>query len=103
MGLLEKRALKAFQDGAYKKLTSEINDIAGFNVKFEINWDTLALDEQSHLYEESFPKNEGAIYYGSAAYSFDNGVLTIDHQPTTNIDSIQERSEELAKILMKQM
>jgi hypothetical protein len=136
MGLLEKRALKAFQDGAYKKLTSEINDIAGFSVKFEVNWETLALDEQSHLYEESFPKvyfepiinafkeiaadkmgkdalketlkkiaikNEGGIYYGSAAYSFDKGVLTIDHQPTTNIDNVHERSEELAKILMKQM
>jgi hypothetical protein len=136
MGLLEKRALKAFQDGAYKNLTNEINKIAGFNVKFEVNWDTLALDEQSHLYEESFPKvyfqpiinafkeitsdqmgkdalketlkkiaikNEGGIYYGSGAYSFDKGVLTIDHQPTTNIDNIQERSEELAKVLMKQM
>jgi hypothetical protein len=136
MGLLEKRALKAFQDGAYKKLTGEINKIAGFNVDFDVNWETLALEDQSHLYEESFPKvyfepiikafteiasdemgkdalketlkkiiikNEGGVYYGSGAYSFDNGVLTIDHQPTTNIDNIQERSDELAKILMKQM
>jgi hypothetical protein len=136
MGLLEKRALKAFQDGAYKKLTSEINSIAGFDVKFDVQWEKLALDEQSHLYEESFPKvyfepiinafkeitsdkmgkealketlkkivikNEGDIYSGSRAYSFEKGVLTIDHTPTTNIDYVQERSDELAKILMKQM
>jgi hypothetical protein len=136
MGLLEKRALKAFQDDAYKKLTSEINAVAGFNVEFEVKWETLALEEQSHLYEDSFPKvyftpiinafkeitaddmgkealketlkkivikNVDQIYYGDRCYFFEKGVLTIDHMPTTNIDNIQERTEGLTKILMKQM
>jgi hypothetical protein len=136
MGLLEKRALKAFQDGEYKKMTNEINSIAGFNIEFDVKWETLALEEQSHLYEESFPKvyftpiinalkeitaddmgkealkgalkkvvikNQEQIYYGDRAYTFEKGVLTIDHMPTTNIDNIQERSDELTKVLMKQM
>src|SRR5689334_4744204 len=136
MGLQEKRALKTFQDDSYPKLTSEINTLAGYPILFEIKWDTLALDEYAHMYEECFPKvyftplinaikkitaddmgkealkealkkvvikNEGGFYYASSAYSFNGGVLTIDHQPFNNVDNITERSTELSALLMKNL
>lgn len=136
MGLLERRAVKAFQDGSYQSLTNEINTLAGYPIEFEVNWDTLAQEEYTHLYDEGFTKvyftplinaikeitiddmgkealkealkkvvikNEGEIYYGSKAYTFDGGVLTIDHQPFSNMDNISERSEELSKLLMKNL
>jgi hypothetical protein len=136
MGLAERRAVKAFQDGSYQTLTSEINTIAGYPIEFEVNWDTLALEEQTHLYEEGFTKvyftplinalkeitiddmgkealkeslkkvvikNEGGYYSASSAYSFDGGVLTIDHEPFSNIDYIADRSEGLSKLLMKNL
>jgi len=56
MGLLEKRAIKAFQDGSYKNLVKEINAIAGYELVFDVKWDSLASEEYAHLYEESFTK-----------------------------------------------
>lgn len=136
MGLQERRAVKAFQDDSYQKLTGEINTMAGFPIEFEVNWDTIALDDYSHMYEECFPKvyftplinavkeitaddmgkealkeslkkviikNEAGNVYGSNAYAFSGGVLTIDHQPFSNVDNITERSEELSKLLMKNL
>ena len=136
MGLLEKRAIKSFQENAYLNLVKEINTIAGFDIEFDVKWDTIALEDYASLYEEGFTKvyftpiinafkeisiddlgkqalketlnkviikNEKNISYGSYAYSYENKCLTIDHQPITNIDNIDERSTELAKLLMKQM
>jgi hypothetical protein len=136
MGLLEKRALKTFQDENYQKLTSEINTLAGYPIEFDVKWPTLALDEKASIYEEGFTKvyftplieaikgivtddmgkealkealkkvvikNEGDHVYGSNAYSFDAGVLTIDHQPFSNIDNVTERSMELSKLLTKHL
>jgi hypothetical protein len=136
MGLSEKRALKTFQDDSYQKLTSEINNLAGYPLEFEVKWETLALDEKASIYEESFTKvyfqplvdaireiitddmgkkalkealkkvvikNEGGNVYGSNAYSFNGGVLTIDHEPFSNIDNVTERSMELGKLLMKNL
>ena len=136
MGLSERRAVKAFQDGSYVTLTNEINTLAGYPIIFEVNWDTLALEEQTHLYEEGFTKvyfaplinaikeitvddmgkealketlkkvvikNEGGYYSAPSAYSFNDGVLTIDHEPFSNIDYITDRSEGLAKLLMKNL
>jgi hypothetical protein len=136
MGLLEKRALLAFQENEYKTLITEINSIAGYTIDIEVNWDSLAEEDYTQMYPEGFTKvyftpiidafkeitiddlgkealkatlkkivikNEGDIYSASYAYVFSNGVLTIDHKPFTNIDNIEERSKELASLLMKQM
>lgn len=54
MGLLEKRAVKAFQEGSYKKLTDEINSLAGYTIEFEVNWDSLAVEEYAEMYDEFF-------------------------------------------------
>jgi hypothetical protein len=136
MGLQERRAVKTFQDGSYQNLTNEINTLAGYPLELDVNWDTLALEEYSHMYDEGFTKvyftplinalkdittddmgkealketlkkvvikNEAGNCYGSTAYKFDGGVLTIDHLPFSNIDNITERSEELSKLLMKNL
>jgi hypothetical protein len=56
MGLQEKRVLKEFQEGSYKKLTTEINTLAGYEIEFEVKWDKLALDNESAKYDNSFSK-----------------------------------------------
>ncbi|MFT3701164.1 MAG: hypothetical protein QM802_02280 [Agriterribacter sp.] len=136
MGLIEKRAIKAFQDTAYVNLVKEINTIAGYPVEFDVKWETLADPDYPHMYEEGFTKvyftpvinalkeitvddlgkealketlkkivitNEKDIYYGCYAYAYDNGTLTIDHKPFTNIDDITDRSNELVKFLSSKM
>lgn len=132
MGLIEKKAIQSFQDGAYIRLTKEIHAISGLPVEFDVNWDSLSVPDYTQMYEEGFTKvyftpvinalkeitsdslgkeaiksalkkivikNEGAIYYAENAYSFDNGVLIIDHEPCTNIDDIKERTDVLSKLL----
>lgn len=132
MGLIEKRAIKSFQDGAFIRLTNEISTIAGVPVEFEVDWDSISVPDYTQMYEEGFTKvyftpvinalkeitsdtlgkeaiknalkkivikNEGAVYYAENAYTFDNGVLTIDHEPCTNIDDIKERTGVLSKLL----
>lgn len=56
MGLAERRAVKDFQDKQYPELKRALDAAAGFGVEVEVNWDTLAQDEMSHLYAEAFPK-----------------------------------------------
>lgn len=136
MGLIEKRAIKDFQDKDYINLTKEINAIAGFLVEFEVHWDSLALEGSSDMYKEGFTKvyfipvinafkeitsddmgkealketlkkivikNQIGAYSPGSAYSFEGGVLTIDHEPTTNIDDVNNRSEALTKLLSSKM
>ena len=136
MGLLEKRAAKAFQEGSYKKFTDEINSLAGYTIEFEVNWDSLAVEEYTEMYEEFFSevyfipvvnavkeivaddmgkaalketlkkiviKNEGEIYSASSAYSFANGILTIDHLPYNNVNNTVERTTVLTELLMKSL
>lgn len=45
--------------------------------------------------------NKHDIYYGDRWASFDkpSGVLTLDHQPTSNVDNIDERAKGLQKEL----
>ncbi|NER07899.1 MAG: hypothetical protein F6K17_37785 [Okeania sp. SIO3C4] len=54
MGLNEKRAIKSIQDGLFPKMKQETLEILGFEVEFEVKWDTLIIDDISHLYEEGF-------------------------------------------------
>jgi hypothetical protein len=56
MGLQEKRALKEFQEGSYKKLIEEINSLVGYEIEFEVRWEKIALDNESAKYENSFSK-----------------------------------------------
>lgn len=56
MGLAEKRIAKAFQEKNYVELTAEINKLAGKELDFEVNWDTLIKDGQSQFYEDGWTK-----------------------------------------------
>jgi len=56
MGLSDKRAVKAYQENIYPGIKSKVDNAAGFEVCVEVDWDTLAVDELGHLYEEAFAK-----------------------------------------------
>jgi hypothetical protein len=136
MGLVEKRALKDFQENQYPKFVSEINALAGFELEMEVNWDKMALEDYSHLYVEGFSKiyfepiigalkeitkddlgknalketvnkivitNENDHSSSPSAFYFNEKTLKLDHQPFTNIDNIDDRTNGLATFLMKQM
>lgn len=136
MGLLEKRAVKEYQDNKYNALVSEINQIAGYEIEFDVKWDTLAVNDHSHLFEEGFTKvyfmpvinalkeitkddlgkealketlkkiivkNEEGISYYESAYSYSEKVLTIDHEPFTNMDNVSDRSNFLVEFLSSKM
>ena len=38
-------------------------------------------------------------FYGGDSITFDDGVLTIDHKPVTNIDDVQLRAEAIIRLL----
>ncbi len=136
MGLAERRAIKAFQDDRFPAFRQRIADAAGFEVPVEVNWESLALEGEAHLYDECWPKvyfepliaglksvgrdemgkealrsalkkvvvqNTTGAYYGDRWTSFEGGVLTLEHLPTTNADSVQERTDGLVQTLEKNL
>lgn len=42
-------------------------------------------------------------FYGGDSVSFDDGVLTIDHKPVTNIDEVQVRAEAIIRLLESEL
>ena len=54
MGLAERRATKDFQDKHFPDLSKEIQKEAGFPVPIEVTWEQLAVEGQSHNYQESW-------------------------------------------------
>lgn len=136
MGLQEKRAITAFQENTFVDLVKEINAIAGYEPEVDVKWDTLAVADYGHLYNEGFTKvyfdpliatlkeiaaddlgiealketlkkiiikNEGNFGSPKSAYSFADGVLTIDHSPITNINDVAERTKYLVQFLSSKM
>lgn len=134
MGLAERRAIKHFQEQRFPELKRQVEEAAGKALEFEIAWDKLALEDQAHLYEESWTKvyfqplikafravciddlgkeavqsgvrkvvitNESGVYSGGRWATFESGVVTLDHEPTSNVDSIDERAEGLVRVLEK--
>jgi hypothetical protein len=133
MGLAERRAIKHFQDTQLPVLEKAIDDAAGFEVPLETDWNALAVDDYTHMYDEAFAKvyfqpialalaevaqddmgrealksglkriaiRNSADKYGDDAISFEDGVLTIDHHPVTNIDDIEPRKRTIVRLLEK--
>jgi len=56
MGLAEKRVVKSFQEGTYQGFVKQINDIIEKPLEIEVQWDQLAENGMSHLYESHWPK-----------------------------------------------
>jgi len=68
-----------------------------------ITADDLGKEALKETVKKIVIKNEGGFYSAGSAYSFENGVLTIDHQPVSNIDDISDRSSHLEKFLSSKM
>lgn len=132
MGLQEKRAIEAFKENEFISLVKDLNTVAGYEPEIEVKWDTLAVADYGHLYNEGFTnvyfeplinalkeiatdelgkealketlkkiviKNESNFGSAKSAYSFADGVLTIDHSPITNINDVAERTKYLVQFL----
>jgi hypothetical protein len=56
MGLAERRAAKNFETTQFPALKKEIDEAAKFAVPVEVAWDTLAVADYAHLYDEAWPK-----------------------------------------------
>ncbi len=129
MGLAERRAIKAFQDNKFPALKSEIDQAAGFPVELEVAWETLAVDDYDHLYDEALPK----VYFlplteafkaitiddmgrdalkdglkkvifrhsGTNELSFQDGIVILDHSPISNLDYWEDRKKTLQHALEK--
>jgi len=66
MGLDEKRAAKSFEEGKFPALKKTILDAAGFDIAIEVDWDKLAVDKMSHLYDKSWDK----LYFAAIESAF---------------------------------
>jgi hypothetical protein len=135
MGLAERRAIKAVEDKFFPAFKKDLDAAAGFDVPVEVKWETLALEDQTHLYEQCIPKvyfeplvaavkaicvddmgkealkgglkkvilcntKDASSYRG---FSFEDGVLTIDHRPTSNVDDIDERTKGIQEMVEKKL
>jgi len=69
----------------------------------EVVTDDMGKEALKEALKKVVIKNEGGNVYGSNAYSFNKGVLTIDHEPFSNIDNITERSMALKALLLKNL
>ncbi len=132
MGLAERRAAKKFEDTQYPQLKKQLDEAAHFAVTVDVNWQSLALDGQEHLYEEGWTavyftpliealqgicvddmgrdalkaklkriviRNTAGVYSAGSMVTFEDGVLTLDHEPTTNIGDVRDRREAIQKTL----
>ncbi|MGL4631457.1 MAG: hypothetical protein ACRCVT_09655 [Leadbetterella sp.] len=51
LGLIERRALKKFQENRYPNLLKELNTAAGYTVTVEVKWESICRPGQSELYD----------------------------------------------------
>lgn len=132
MGLAERRATKAFIDNIFPSYRKQIQDIVGFEVPIDVQWNFLAADDKAKDYEDDWPKvyfrplidalravasddigkealgeelkriniqNSTGNYSSDRWASFRNGVLTIDHDPHTNVDYVEDRKNGIINTL----
>lgn len=56
MGLAERRAAKDFETNRYPAVKKDVDAAAKFDVPMEVKWDSLAVAEYAHMYEEAWLK-----------------------------------------------
>lgn len=56
MGLAEKRVLAAWQEKEFKEWQTKLNTIAGFEIPFDVRWETLLEDGRATLMNEGYTK-----------------------------------------------
>jgi hypothetical protein len=127
MGLLERRAAKAFQDGAFPALKARIDAAAGHELTLDIDWESLQRPGESALYAECWPKVffepligalEGVAIddlgkealrdglrnvtirdSGALAVRLEAGDLLVDYPAVANVDDVEERRREIQRVL----
>jgi hypothetical protein len=63
MGLEEKRAVKAAQEGWFPKRQKELNDLAGCEVPYEVDWESFADDMKGlNWFENNGPNQVGLAF-----------------------------------------
>ena len=55
MGLKEKRAAREFQENPLHSLKKQIFTAAKFEFEIDVNWDTIAIDDYAHLFDQTLP------------------------------------------------
>jgi hypothetical protein len=137
MGLVEKRAIKNFQDTKFVELEKEINTLAGYPIEFQVAWDELAAPDYADSYVEYFTnvyfqpiidsfkviavddmgkeglkeilkkiyiKNDGTVTSEVRAYNFEDGVLTVNHDPVVNAYRVDDNmAKTLTELLSSKM
>ena len=56
MGLAEKRVIKSFQDEKFNQINEEINTIVGKKLEIDVNWESIAEEGMSNMYDEAWSK-----------------------------------------------
>ncbi len=64
-----------------------------------ITVDQMGKDALKAALKKIIIKNTDSHYSAPGCYKFENGVLTFDHQPCSNVDDIKDRARELQKML----
>lgn len=67
MGLAERRAIKEFGEKITPDYQQKLQDITGKNIELEIDWDSLAIEGNSHLYKDWEP-----IFFEPLVKAFEN-------------------------------
>jgi hypothetical protein len=131
MGLVERRATKAFQDGALPELEKRIAAAAAQPLAIEVDWTSLEAEGYGHLYAEAWPK----VYFepliaalaavaidemgreaiaakletvlirnsGTRGNHFEGGVLTLDYDSVANLEDGAERTREIQTLLERNL
>jgi hypothetical protein len=130
MGVEEQAAVENFRNSLYRGLAARIEHAAGTDVDMEVAWETLA-DTDIDYYEalskvyfepliiafQSIASNEAGAQFlrkqlkkvviknsGKApGFSYQEGILVIDHKPSSEIEYVDQRAEELEQILKQNL
>ncbi|MFO0728146.1 MAG: hypothetical protein U1E65_30475 [Myxococcota bacterium] len=129
MGLAERRAAKAFQDNKFSAIQKALEDVIGFPVKVEVDWDSISTADYGHLYESAWTK----VYFepliaamrsitsddlgrdalkaslkkitirdeGSSWPTYEGGVLALKYLAVSNLDDVDERARTIRELMEK--
>jgi hypothetical protein len=92
MGLAERRVIQDIKDNHFPKWQATVNEAAGYELPLEMDWDSLAIPEEQHLYLELWPqvfvdplvaalKDVGRDDLGEHALKTGLKKVTVKHNP----------------------
>jgi hypothetical protein len=99
MGLAERRAIARFKTEEYPGWQARIEQAARFAVPVEVVWEELAVPAAARDGIKKIIVRNTGEFYSTNGFAFADGVLTLDHQPNTNVDYADERAKDLTQLL----